>query len=186
MAKLFYNFCFPDGEDDAGDLSVVNHGFYYLSHTEHLLYSHTEFNIPDGIYQNIFQVKLQEDQVLAYKHNDGGWVNVESGQYPTSAYPLLLPKLTTGSFRYTAISEDSGDLLGRVKLERIGNDIIETLDDQTGETGKIMRRFVMSPDKSDDVPISIDWGGATSFLCKDADEAVKGTNLTISQDILFT
>lgn len=180
MPQLFYNFCFPDGED-----GFLNHGYYYLSyslsHSENLLYSHTEFNTPEGRYQNIFQVKFEPDlqnQVVAYKHNNGGWVNVGAGQYPTSAYPLLLPKVVS-SFSYLAVSEDTGEILGEAVLEHVGDEITETIE------GNIMRRFTLNPQKSDAIPISIDWGGAVSFLCKDELEAVKGTNITIPKDILL-
>jgi len=193
MAQFFYNFCFPDDQD-----GFVNHGFYYLNQKEDLIYSHTEFNTPDGVYQNIFQVKFEQDFVTAYKHNDDVWMEVEAGQYPTSAYPLvllLLSKAAGSSFGYLAISEDTGELLGKAVLEHSNdnkrNEIIETIE------SKITRRFRLQVNTNrnqtsievqdavpDFVPISIDWGGATSFLCKDATEAVKGTNITISEDIL--
>jgi len=187
MAKFFYNFCFPDGDD-----GYTNHGFYYLSQKEDFLYSHTEFSTPDGPYQNIFQIKFEQDRVLAYKHNESAWVDVAVGQYPTSAYPLVLAKATTDGFSYVAISEDTGEVLGDAVLKQSGDDIIETVNDN------VIRRFsftIIDTDidtgnrqgssELDYVATKIDWGGAVSFLCNDEIEAVKGTSLTISEDILL-
>lgn len=182
MIQLFYNFCFPD-KDNFKDAEFKNYGFYYLRQEDELIYSHTEFDTPDGIYKNIFSIKYLEDVALAYQHNNGDWVDVEAGHYPTSAYVLLLPKVGDKTLSYNMISEDTNEVLGQATLKRTGVEISETLGDN------VMRRFVMQnkedaySDMSDyvqaSVAKSIDWGGAVSFLCRDQDEAVVGTNFKI-------
>lgn len=193
MAQFFYNFCFPNTDND-----LENCGFYYLSHQESDIYSHTEFHTPDGPYSNIFRVKTtkdkktQEESVFAYSHNKSVWVAAKVNHYPTSAYPLLLPKVGRRPLKYFSISESDHEIMGEVVLTRKGNQIVETLK------GQVIRRFFMDDSKTgsntsseanldfnEHVPTTIDWGGAVSFLCKNEIEAVKGTNITISQDILL-
>jgi len=182
MIQLFYNFCFPD-EDKLTDAEFKNYGFYYLRQEDEVIYSHTEFNTPDGIYKNIFSIKYLKDVALSYQHNNGDWVKVKASHYPTSAYPLLLPKVNQEALSYHMISEDTGKVLGQATLKQSGTEISERLD------GNVLRRFVMEANEHSSshipneilvhVPRSIDWGGAVSFLCHDQDEAVVGTNFKI-------
>lgn len=190
ITQLFYNFCFPDAKE-----GFENFGFYYLSHQLNYIYSHTEFNTPKGIYRNIFKLKIKDTTVTAYKHNDGTWVNVQANHFPTSAYPLLLPKVGDESLRYLCISEATGELIGETVLARVGNDIIETRQDKLTGQDKIIRIFTMKQESDlyikvpryipNYIPRSIDWSGAKSFLCSNKIEAVKGTNLKIDSSILL-
>ena len=198
MAQFFYNFCFPDHEAGLKNSGLKNsgfknYGFYYLSHQDGRIYSHTEFNTPDGIYRNIFNLKIKESTVIAYKHNDGPWVDVQENHFPTSAYPLLLPKVGNEPLRYLCISEDTGELIGEAVLTRQVND--EAIDIVETVQHKVMRRFTMAieaktkeaeshPELPSFLPKSIDWGGAKSFLCRDEAEAVQGTSFKIDSSIL--
>ena len=185
MVRLFYNFCFPTDVSAYKNYrfknyGFKNYGFYYLKQEENLLYSHTEFNTPNGPYQNIFHIQFEGDKVLAFKHNNKAWVKVEPQHHPTSAYPLLLPRVGKDALHYTMLSEDKNEVLGEAVLKREGNEIIESLGDKT------LRCFNMQSDTvyGDSVPEKIDWGGAVSFLCSDEIEAVEGTNFKIDTKIL--
>jgi len=183
MGQFFYNFCFPDDQE-----GFKNYGFYYLNHQADHIYSHTEFNTPEGIYRNIFNLKIKGKTVTAYKHNDGAWIDVQENHFPTSAYPMLLPLVAIDEpLHYLGLAEDTGELIGEATLTRQGNDIVETVRD------KVMRRFTMgqvdslyveqyskvSADFPIYIPKSIDWGGAKSFLCSNVLDAVEGTSFKI-------
>ena len=163
MKELFYTFCF----------GKTNHGYYYLRQQENLLFSEAKFRTGDELYTNTFELKYHGDDVLAYKYGDGAWVDFTSQpahHFPTSAYPLLLPKAFAQPYVYTAIAEEDGAVLGRTTLRFENNDIIET------RKGKMVRRFTLEKD----LPVTIDWGGPVSFLCASAAEAVRGSGVTFS------
>lgn len=164
ICELFYNFM----------IAGRNRGFSYLNVTDANLLSHTEFEMePNNIYRNIFHLKLKNGRVVESKHGEDDWVNLSDqppNHFPGCAYPLLLPRVNDKAFRYTQISEDSGAVIGEFVLSRIDDEIVELNDD------KIYRRFRMS----NDVPTSIDWGGAVSHLCGSPKESVAGSPITFS------
>ena len=164
MHELFYDFCFG-GE---------NRGYYHLQQTDTVLYSETKFHQPNGeLYVNTFTLQLEGDKVLAYQYRDEAWVDFRAQPkhiYPTSAYPLLLPKALNDPYVYTAFSEHDGSVLGETVLTKKGQDITEV------RQGNTVRRFTMRGG----TPIYIDWGGPISYLCKTKEEAVKGTKLGLS------
>jgi hypothetical protein len=164
MNEFFYDFTLND----------QNRGYSYLRFDEKHLYSFTRFLVEDDeIYTNIFSLRLDGERVLACRHGDAEWADL-NGQpddhYPTCAYPLLLSRVTSTGYTYVQVSCDDGEVIGEALLSRAGDDIVETVD------GKVHRRFTMR----DGVPIRIDWGGAVSHLCATADEAAAGSGLEVS------
>ncbi len=161
MNQYFYNFTI-DGD---------NRGYSYLRFDDKTLYSFTRFLITeDETYTNVFSLKLEGGRVLACKHGDGDWVDLGDqppDHYPACAYPLLLPRVTSTPYTYVQLSCDDGSTIGKTLLSREGADIVESRD------GKEYRRFTMHGD----VPVRIDWRGAVSHLCANADEAVAGSGL---------
>lgn len=161
MNEYFYNFT-TDG---------INLGYSYLRFDHTHLKSYTRFRLEGAeLYTNIFLLKLDEEKVLACKHNSRDWVDLRHQPprfYPSCAYPLFLSKVTSAPYRYTQISEDDGSPLGEVVLSWAGDDIVET------QNAAVRRRFTMQ----DDVPVRIDWGGTISHLCQTAEEAIAGSGL---------
>jgi hypothetical protein len=161
MSEYFYNFTL-DGD---------NRGYSYLRFDHKTLYSLTRFLIEkDETYTNVFSLRLDSGRVLACKHEDADWVDLREqppDHYPACAYPLLLPRVTSTSTTYIQISCDDGSVIGETLLSWEGEEIVESRD------GKEYRRFTMR----EGVPVTIDWGGAVSHLCADADEAVAGSGL---------
>lgn len=163
MTHLFYNFCFGNR----------NKGYYYLRQTKDSLFSKSQFFLEKGeLYTNIFELKLNADKVLAYKHQEGAWIDFRSrseNHYPSSAYPLILSKAMLKPFAYQAVSEHNDSSLGETVLSFNKGEMIEK------RAAKVTRRFVMQHE----IPVTIDWGGPISHLCKDAHEAVEGSGLAI-------
>lgn len=90
----------------------------------------------------------------------------EANHYPTSAYPLLLPRVED-RLVYISIDEGTGEINGETVLERSGDTITETHRDA------VIRRFRMK----DGTPIEIDWGGPISTLHETLAEAKAGSPL---------
>ncbi len=161
-SELFYNFM----------IAGKNRGFSYLNVTDTTLLSYTEFEIEaNNIYRNVFHLKLDMGRVVASKQGEADWVNLSDqppNHFPGCAYPLLLPRASDKEYRYTQISEVSGAVVGEFVLSRIKDEIVESKDD------KVYRRFKMS----NDVPTTIDWGGAVSHLCGSAEQSVAGSPIT--------
>jgi hypothetical protein len=92
--------------------------------------------------------------------------NYEANHYPTSAYPLLLPRVEE-KFVYISVDEGTGEIAGETMLERTGDVITET------RQGQLLRQFRMKGD----IPIEIDWGGPISTLRDSLVEAKAGSPL---------
>lgn len=158
--ELYYDF----------RLAGRNAGYYYLNLGTSLLRSHTRFRNGDGLQVSLFEVRHDGERALAYRSGDAGWVDLTqypADHIPTSAYPLLLPRVIDRPLVYTAISEGDGKLLGDTVLTPASDRIIERRD------GRVVRRFTMR----DGIPVRIDWGGPVSHLCDGAEEAVRGSEL---------
>lgn len=167
MPDYYYNF----------QMGEQNRGYYFLRHEDELLFSYTRFYLDENeIFTNIFQLKIQQDRVLAFKYRSDEWVDIigySADYYPSSAYPLFLSKALQAPYTYTAVYEGDNTLLGKTLLTPTGNDIIETRD------GKFLRRFTMK----NNIPIAIDWGGSVSRLCANAAEAIADSGLEFTVEI---
>ncbi len=148
-------------------------GYSYLRVSADQLLSVTRFRISDDeIYTNRFALKLDDDRVIALKYGDQDWVDFvfPKGHYPSCAYPLLLPKVTTEPFDYIQVAESELSIVGPTSLLREGDDIVEM------QSGKVMRRFTMKAG----IPVRIDWGGAISVLHESAAASAQASGLTFT------
>lgn len=146
-------------------LGEENVGYFEMRFTDGELFQNARLRIDDEIQDNLFYVRVAGDKVLAFKVGCGGeWISMEkygADQYPTSAFPLLLP-MVRDRLEYTPILERSGQLGRPRTLRRIGAVIEET------SGGRVTRSFRIERD----IPVEIDWGGAVSAL-KDGLEVAK-------------
>ncbi|MEM7798218.1 MAG: hypothetical protein AAF633_03430 [Chloroflexota bacterium] len=161
MFKYFYNFT----------LNSKNCGYSYLQFDQTSLLSNTRFLKEDGeIYANTFLLKLDGQRVLACKHGSNPWISMSNyppNHFPSCAYPLLLPRVSSNPYSYVQLSEDDGSVISETILLMTGDDIVES------QNGIETRRFTMR----DKVPIKIDWGSAISYLCETADEAIADSGI---------
>jgi len=155
MREYFYNFTFEG----------TNRGYSYLYVD----------SLDDTDVTNAFALRISRQNVIACKHDDLDWVDLSQhpqDHFPSCAYPLLLPRVQASTYSYIQISEDDGSVIGKIQLRRNLCDIVEYSDD------KILRRFTMEGE----TPIRIDWGGAISYLCSNAQECVRHSGLTFAFD----
>ena len=161
MNEFFYDFT----------LDGANRGYSYLFLDESSLRSVTRFRLEDDeVVTNVFELKLDDGQVLACRHGANDWVDLSKhphDQFPGCAYPLLLPRALSRSYSYVQISDDDGSVIGPTRLQCEGRDIVESRE------GITRRRFTMDGE----TPIRIDWGGAISNLRGNQDECVRGSRL---------
>lgn len=158
-AHYFYDFKLDDD----------NAGFFEIKIESNEIYQNVKFKNGNEIYENPFFLKLEKDQVIAFKKGDGTWVNIKDykeNHYPSSAYPLLLPKVKD-RLEYFQINEATGNVEGLTILERAGDTINEYRDQ------KLLRSFKMT----DSTPVEINWGGACSKMRSSFEEALAGSPL---------
>lgn len=151
-------------------LGDENVGYFEIRLTDGELFQNARLRIDDETQDNLFWMRVAGDKALAFKAGRGGeWISMgEYGadQYPTSAFPLLLP-MVRDRLEYTPILERSGQLGQPRTLRRIGAVIEET----SGE------RFTRSFRMEKGIPVEIDWGGAVSALKDGLEAAKKGSPL---------
>ncbi|MEM7362832.1 MAG: hypothetical protein AAF525_02305 [Pseudomonadota bacterium] len=161
--ELFYSF-------EAGGEHI---GVSYLRITSRRLLSVTRFLESEGsIYTNRFDLELDDGRVRAIQQGDGPWTNLmdlPDDHYPSSAYPLLLPRVRD-TFVYTQVSDSDGSPVAVTRLVKETDDIVEY------QNGQVRRRFTMNGD----TPTRIDWGGAYSTLRADAGSAQGDSGITLS------
>jgi len=166
MQELFYNFT-HDGR---------NRGYSYLFWDESKLLSFTRFKLSNnGLFTNVFELKLANSKILACKHGQLDWINLDylpATHYPACAYPLYLPLVRNSLFKYVQISEDDGSVVGNIVLRPKQDEIVEY------QAGKFKRSFTMN----EETPVKINWGGAVSYLCSNASESVKNSGVEFSKD----
>ncbi len=163
MKEFFYDF----------RLNGTACGYSYLGYSDDRLLSVTRFRISENdVYTNRFELKLAENQVVALKYGDQDWTAFAfpAGYYPSCAYPILLPFVTELPFDYIQVAEADLSIVGQIRLQWNGDDIVET------QAGQETRRFTMR----NGVPMRIDWGGALSVLHESAASAVAGSGLTFT------
>ncbi len=167
MTEYFYNFT----------INGLNQGYSYLYLDHKKLYSVTRFAFEGSIKTNKFLLKLRDECLLACKHGEAKWVDLQqvaSDHYPDCAYPLLLPKAIRQPYHFTVISADDGSILGESSLVRENDTITETVNERP------TRKFTMDGC----TPVQIDWGGAISTLCASAVESVAGSTIDFQFDEL--
>ena len=151
-------------------LGDENVGYFEIRLMDGELFQNAKFHVDGGIQENVFCMRLVGDKAHAFKvGRSGEWISMEeyeADQYPTSAFPLLLP-MVSDRLEYTPILEQSGQLGAPRTLRKLGAVIKET-------SGK---RFTRSFRMEKEVPIEIDWGGAVSTLKDGLEDAKKGSPL---------
>ena len=116
--------------------------------------------------ENPFALRYRGDRVLAYQIGDDAWQEVPPDAYPTSAYPLLVPRVRD-RLVHRAIREGDGGDLGETLLVRTGDTVTET------RAGQVIRVFTLD---AQGTIVAIDWGGgATSTLRADRAAAMAGS-----------
>jgi len=167
MQEHYYNFT-QEGR---------NRGYSYLFLSESKLYSYTRFRLSNAaLFTNVFELKLSQHKILACKHGNTSWIDLSHlphTHYPSCAYPLYLPQVMNTVYKYIQVSEDDGSIVGHTVLVPEGNDITES------QGGQMKRRFTMDGD----TPIAINWGGAISYICSDAEESVEGCDVEFYTDL---
>lgn len=166
MSEYFYNFV----------LQGKNRGYSYLFLDTTRLYSFTRFRLEDGnTVTNIFKLKLSGRSILACQHGDLDWVDFSGhpkNHFPGCAYPLLLPQALHQPVNYIQVSEDDGSVIGETQLRPEPPDIVESF------RGVVQRTFTMAGA----TPVQINWGGAVSHLCADAEECVRDSGIAFVID----
>ena len=158
--EWFYDFVL-DGE---------KRGYSYLRIDEDELLSVTRFRLPDeSIYVNRFEVRCENGRPVACRRGDGPWFDVPSGQFPGSAYELLLGGVGDSPVHYQQLSEEDGSVVAAT-LERQDDVIVESGD------GRATRRF----HRRNGVTVSVDWGGAMSTLHESGEAAAAGSGVPFS------
>ena len=154
----FYDFRF--GEQPAGCFEITDDG--------NEIRMNAVFVMKGERYENPFALRYIGDRVTSYRTGDGPWMTVPPDCHPTSAYPLLVPRVRD-RLVYTAIREGDGSNLGETVLDRDGDTVTETRD------GRVVRVFRLD---GQGAIVAIDWGGgATSTLRADRRAAVAGSPL---------
>lgn len=154
----FYDFRF--GEQPAGCFEITDDG--------NEIRMNAVFVMEGERYENPFALRYAGDRVTAYQTGDGPWTAVPPDCHPTSAYPLLVPRVRD-RLVYRAIREGDGSDLGETLLVRDGDTVTET------RGGTVVRVFGLDGQGG---IIAIDWGGgATSTLRVDRRAAVAGSPL---------
>jgi len=156
---LYYDFSFGD----------KNAGYFEVRQSSGKIYMNAKFEMGGELLVNPFEITYEGEKVLAVRAGDGEWLDFSkfpANHYPTSAYPLLLPRVKD-ELGYISVEEGSGRIIGEILLKRVGDTIHESKD------GKTIRKFRMK----DGVAVEIDWGGPVSHLKSSLEEAVKGSPL---------
>ncbi len=154
----FYDFRF--GEQPAGYFEITDDGDE--------IRMNAVFAIDGEVCENPFTLRYAGDRVTAYQIGDGPWQVVPPDRYPTSAYPLLVPRVRERMV-HQAIREGDGSDLGETVLVRDGDIVTET------RGGQVVRVFRLD---AQGAIVAIDWGGgATSTLRADRAAAVAGSPL---------
>lgn len=151
-------------------LGDENVGYFEMRLRDGELFQNARFHIDGETRENIFYMRMVGDKAHAFKvGRRGEWISMEEyegDQYPTSAFPLLLP-MVGDTLEYTPILEQSGQLGAPRTLRKLGAVKKET----SGE--RLMRSFRMEKE----IPIEIDWGSAVSTLKDGLEDARKGSPL---------
>lgn len=162
MPEYYYNFT----------VSGENRGYSYLKYDTQQLYSFTRFYFEENeLLTNIFRLKISNQIVLACQYNDNPLIEFTAPQtdyYPSCAYPLFLNKASIKPYTYMQIAEADGSYIGQTELVKHGSEIEES------RNGDVLRTFSME----NNTPVRIDWGGAVSHWCRNAEESIKGSGLS--------
>jgi hypothetical protein len=148
-------------------LGQINLGYFTIVRKPGHIMMMAKFETDGEVTENLFELKLDDHHVTAFKIGGGEWQNMDQygkNHYPTSAYPLLLPRVKE-LFVYHSIDESTGEVEGERMLERVGDVITESL------AGKITRVFQMK----DGIPVEINWGGPISTLRDSLKDAKAGS-----------
>jgi len=154
----YYDFRF--GDQPAGSFEITDDG--------REIRMNAIFEMQGERYENPFALRYTGERVTAYQTADGPWTVVPADHHPTSAYPLLVPRVRD-RLVYRAIREGDGSDLGETLLVREGDTVTET------RGGQVVRVFRLD---AQGAIIAIDWGGgATSTLRADRRTALAGSPL---------
>ncbi|MBA3685862.1 MAG: hypothetical protein H0W72_11570 [Planctomycetes bacterium] len=145
-----------------------NAGYFEISDTGREITMNAVFAMDGQTYENPFAVRHDGQRVTAYRCGDGEWQALPPGsdKYPTSAYPLLVPRVRD-RLTYVAINEGSGEEHPDTELVRTGGIVTES------RGGKVSRVFHVDAERG---IWKIEWGGgAVSELRAGKAEALAGS-----------
>jgi len=150
-------------------------GYFEIKDDGNVLTMNAIFKMNGQVHVNPFSVRHVGNKILAFRAHEGQWNNSESlsnNQYPSSAWPFLLPQVSN-SLSYELINDVDAKVIEMRVLIRQGNIITESAD------GKTTRTFILDGE----IPIEINWGGpAKSHLKQSCEEALAGSNLETDKD----
>ena len=148
-----------------------NAGYYVIEEEIGRIAMKAVFRMEEEVFENVFELRLQEGQLTHFRANEGPWVDMAqfpADHYPTSAYPLLLRGLRDQR-TYVAIHEGDRTPIGQTVLTRDGDIVTET------RHGNTVRIFTLDGDAVE----SIDWGGPVSHRRPTLVEAIAGSTLPL-------
>jgi len=145
-------------------------GYYEESNENGILSSNARLVMHGEMYENPFGIMHTNGRVTAYRYGNSDWIEFKEqvDVYPTSALPLILPRVNEGEeYEYTQFIEGQGMIGKRAILKSEGEGVVSEYVE-----GTLMRRVVIR----EGVIVEYGWGGsAKSVLCESRTEAIKGT-----------
>lgn len=145
-------------------------GYLEVNNDGEVHYSRAVIRNGDTTSDNPFWIRYDSDRILAYRHGESDWIDLDGPSlYPSAALPLVASRLADGeSVTFQLLIEDTGASGATVELHRAGNQVDEIVD------GEPWRHVVLDGDRI----IEFGWGaGAVSRLVGSRAEAVAGTGL---------